>query len=93
MKHPFNTPQASRVKPLGANQTEVVHGSGMIVLYSYETPVCVRHHGEEYYTTAKYSRTTSKHINAWKSEDAKPVTQQELEAILAYGVTATASLH
>ena len=62
-----------KLKSLGANQTELILNDGSQILFSYETPVCVRteamHYGQMQtrvcVTTEKYSRTTSKHINKW----------------------------
>ena len=55
------------IKPIGANQTEVTLANGSIVLFSYETPVaCYSNDDGKYYkTNMKWSKTTSKHINAW----------------------------
>lgn len=60
------------IKNIGSNQTEVTI-NGMIILYSYSTPVAVyasninelgiqRGH---YKSSKKHSKTTSKHINQW----------------------------
>ena len=49
---------------IGSNQTELNIANG-VVLFSYNTPVAARIDGTYYVTEQKYSRTTSKHINAW----------------------------
>ena len=52
------------IKPIGSNQTEL-HINGATILFSYETPVAAWIDGQYYKTEQKWSRTTSKHINAW----------------------------
>lgn len=52
------------LNPIGSNQTEL-SANGMIVLFSYQTPVASYIDGIYYRTEQKYSKTTSKHINAW----------------------------
>jgi hypothetical protein len=76
-----------QLKKLGNNETQVTQPNGYLVLYSYNTPVCVRHLSshQEWYTTKKWSSTTSKHINKWKSDTAIAVTQETLEKIIAVG--------
>ena len=55
-----------KLKQLGANRTELTLLSGVIVLYSYSTPVSVYVPGLGYLRTDKsYSRTTAKHITQW----------------------------
>lgn len=51
-----------RLKPQGANQTEITLADGTVILFSYETPVACIKGGALYYTDVTYSRTTSKHI-------------------------------
>lgn len=52
-----------KLKPQGANQTELTLADGTTVLFSYQTPVACHIPGEGYYRTAQsWSRTTSKHI-------------------------------
>jgi hypothetical protein len=58
-----------QIKPIGPNQTEL-HFSGGVVLFSYQTPVAFRSNEGitrhlYYKTSKKWSKTTSKHINAW----------------------------
>lgn len=51
--------------PRGANCNEVVLGNRS-VLFSYKTPVAVHIEGVGYFKTEKkWSRTTSRHINAF----------------------------
>ena len=73
------------IKPIGANQTEVTLANGSIVLFSYETPVaCYSNDDGKYYkTNMKWSKTTSKHINAWlEGVIAASVSQSELNDII-----------
>jgi len=76
------------LKKLGNNETQVSQ-NGYLILYSYNTPVAVRHHanGQEWKTSKKWSVTTSKHINKWCSKNAVFVTQETLEAIIREGYT------
>ena len=54
-----------KLTPIGSNQTEIEHLSGLTVLFSYSTPVAVFVPGKgALCTTRKYSKTTSRHINA-----------------------------
>jgi len=57
-----------KLKQLGANVAEVYMG-GVVVLFSYETPVAVYLEGGIgggwYVTGKKWSRTTSKHVKLW----------------------------
>lgn len=65
--------QIMNIKPIGSNQTELVNGNTKI-LFSYQTPVAAINLTPEFHaehgsscikTSKKWSRTTSKHINAW----------------------------
>ena len=57
-----------RINNLGANKTEVSHNDGLVVFYSYKTPVAALLPSGRYVKTSeKFSRTTSKHINEWLS--------------------------
>jgi hypothetical protein len=50
--------------PVGSNQTEITRKDGVIVLYSYSTPVAAFVPGKgALCTTQKYSKTTSRHVN------------------------------
>jgi hypothetical protein len=57
-----------KLKPLGANRTEITLADGTVVLFSYQTPVAAFIPGRGYFRTEKHhSRTTSKHIGQWLS--------------------------
>ena len=47
------------------NQTELSLSDGTKVLISYETPVAAYRGGEWYYSSKKWSATTTKHVKAW----------------------------
>lgn len=47
------------------NQTELSLDNGVVVFFSYSTPVCVDTGVEILQTSTRYSVTTSKHINQW----------------------------
>lgn len=52
-----------KLKPQGANQTELELTDGTTVLFSYQTPVACYIPGEGCYRTeVNHSRTTQKHI-------------------------------
>lgn len=52
--------------PIAANQTEIEIGKGIVVFFSYGTPVAAFVPGAGYVrSNHKWSRTTSKHINQW----------------------------
>lgn len=74
-----------KVKPLGANKTELHLPSGAVVLFSYETPVAAQlAEGGFVKTSTKWSRTTSKHITQWlDGATAREVPQTQLDAITA----------
>ena len=70
-----------RIIRLGSNQVEIrlpnarietphMVAQGACVLVSYETPVAARIEGGLFYRTEKkFSRTTSRHITNWLSEN------------------------
>jgi len=52
--------------PIAANQTQLEIGTGVVVFFSYRTPVAAFIPGTGYLrSNHKWSRTTSKHINQW----------------------------
>lgn len=71
-------------KPVGPNQTEL-HKSGMVVFFSYETPVAAMLPSGRYIRSEqKYSRTTTKHVNQWLQgvTSAETVPQAQIDALL-----------
>lgn len=55
-----------KLTPLAANQTEIEIAKGVVVFFSYKTPVAAFIPGAGYMrSNYKWSRTTSKHINQW----------------------------
>ena len=70
------------LKVIGSNQTEVQVGLTKI-LFSYNTPVAAMMDDGSYIRTDKqWSRTTSKHINAWlNGATAKSVEQSILDSL------------
>ncbi len=78
-----------KLESLGANQTEV-EIKNTLVLFSYKTPVAVRHgDGTFSKTSKKWSVTTSRHINSWlrsfglDPEKVLTVSQEYLDALTA----------
>lgn len=82
-----------KLKQIGSNQTEVQHQqkvnggvATVAVLYSYETPVAYTVTWPDGGSVARktnkfYSRTTSKHINAWLPSNHMEVDQAEVDKI------------
>ena len=54
-----------KLKPIGSNQTELQLGNGVLILFSYQTPVAAKINGEFYKTEQRFSVTTTKHVNNW----------------------------
>ena len=52
------------LKVIGSNQTELNIG-GLVIFFSYNTPVVACVDGKFYRTEKKWSNTTSKHINRY----------------------------
>lgn len=78
------------------NANEIIFNTGNTVLFSYETPVAVSladkvtvinpdgvelHYVGVYKTNAKFSKTTSRHINEW-TNTTKVLPQDELERLV-----------
>jgi hypothetical protein len=62
------------ITPIGSNQTEL-RTANATVLFSYQTPVAACVGGTFYRTEQHYSKTTSRHINAWldgRKAETKP---------------------
>ena len=74
-----------KLKVIAANQTELHLNDGLIVFFSYSTPVAARTAGGGYVrTSTKWSTTTTRHINKWLDGiTAYEVTQEWLELILS----------
>jgi hypothetical protein len=73
------------LKPLGANMTEVITEKYR-VLFSYRTPVAYvdRSNNHWYKTIARWSNTTTRHINKWNDtiNIYMPVEQETLNNLL-----------
>jgi hypothetical protein len=61
--------------------TEVELGQSTI-LFSYQTPVAIQCPEGSFKTSTHYSRTTSKHINAWGAKTWSEIEQEELEKLI-----------
>lgn len=72
-----------KLKPLGANRTELTLPTGAVVFFSYSTPVAAQLAQGGFVRTDKhYSVTTSRHINQWlEGANARTVPQAEIDAI------------
>jgi len=72
-----------KVKPIGSNQTELHLDDGVMVLFSYETPVAAYLPKEGYVKTGtKYSTTTTRHINKWTGKVGSTVDQTFLNDLV-----------
>ena len=69
------------IKHIGANQTELSINSVGTILFSYDTPVAAKTPEGTFKTSKKFSKTTSKHINAWASYDGEK-DQEYFEELL-----------
>ncbi len=76
------------LRKLGSNQTEIeftspYHGR-VKLLFSYNTPVALEYPDKTAHRTkTKYSKTTTRHINAWMfdKKEAEPVEQCYLSTL------------
>ncbi len=74
-----------KLNPIAANQTEVELSSGVMVFFSYKTPVAAHIPGRGYVRTGKtFSQTTSRHINQWLAGAGlvTVVPQSEIEGLV-----------
>ena len=73
--------------PIASNQTELEIGNGVLVFFSYKTPVAAFIPGQGYIRTSeKWSRTTSKHINKWLRGYASTDVDQSVLDTLVGGI-------
>ena len=74
-----------RLKKIGSNQTELSK-NGLVVLFSYETPVAALLPSGRYIKTGiKYSTTTTKHVNSWLQgvlSDVETVEQSVINGLI-----------
>lgn len=66
-----------KLRIVGRNQTEIRIGEKLL-FFSYDTLVAVYKDGYCYRTDAKYSKTTTKHLNDWCPSTCILVTPEEL---------------
>ena len=70
-----------KLTPIAPNQTETLSAAGTIKFYSYATPVAAMLPSGRYVRSkAKYSVTTTKHVNKWL-KDINNVELVDLEFI------------
>ena len=63
-----------KLQPIASNQTQLTLACGTRIFFSYQTPVAAYVIGQGFMRTEQYySKTTSKHINAWLG-GAKAIT-------------------
>ena len=69
-----------KLRPVGANQTELTI-KGIIILFSYQTPVAVIGIGGNYKTDKWFSETTARHINSFFKglETPKEISHRMIE--------------
>jgi hypothetical protein len=71
-----------QLRNIGSNQAVLCLADGVVILFSYNTPVAALIPGNGYVQTSrKFSRTTSKHINSWAGKDAAVMDHAELRAL------------
>ena len=80
-----------KVTPIAPNQTEVELTDGTCVLFSYKTPVAALVPGRGWVrTSAKYSSTTTKHVNRWlfnnvgRTDCVPSVPQEEIDELVNF---------
>jgi hypothetical protein len=78
-----------RVKQVTTTSTEVSLADGTEVLFSYSTPVAALVPGKGWIRTEQfYSKTTSKHVNAWLRTNCggtvQTVPQWDLDQLVAF---------
>jgi hypothetical protein len=69
--------------PIKANMTELDLGNRTRVLFSYRTPVAAFVDGVYRCTSKKWSRTTSRHINAWHDHYTYVDSQEFFDNLIA----------
>lgn len=76
-----------KINPVGSNQTEVEKRKGIIILFSYQTPVAAFVPGKGgLCSRKKYSRTTSSHVSSAISRwgcSRVDVDQSEIDKLAA----------
>ena len=71
-----------RINKVGSNMTELVRSSGVIVLFSYSTPVAALLPSGQYVKTdRKYSVTTTKHVNKWVGGNVESKSQDYINEL------------
>jgi hypothetical protein len=78
-----------KVQQVTTTSTQVSLADGTEVLYSYSTPVAALVPGKGWMRTEQfYSKTTSKHINAWLQKNCggtvQTVPQWEVDQLVAF---------
>ena len=74
-----------KLENFGSNQTLVKLTNDKELFYSYKTIVSAKLKNKYYYTSFKYGKTTTRHINNYlkdKKEDAIKVSQDFLDNLL-----------
>ena len=66
------------IKNIAPNQTELHTNDGLVIFFSYDTPVAAfNHNGDFVRTSTKYSATSTKHINRWLAGHKHSEVSQE----------------
>ena len=76
------------LKQIGSNQTELSLNNGNSIFFSYETPVAGYSDDIGFFRTATYySKTTSRHINAYLGDvEASEVPDQYFVDLVKFAV-------
>lgn len=71
-----------KINKVGSNMTELVRTSGVVVLFSYSTPVAALLPSGQYVKTdQKYSVTTTKHVNKWVGGNVESRPQSYIDEL------------
>ena len=83
-----------KLRQIASNMTELSFDEGTRILFSYQTPVAGRHSDTFFKTATKYSRTTSRHIKKyfsdefdWDSDSVVEYRQESIDSILNDKIT------
>lgn len=73
-----------KINNVKTNVTELFTNDGVVIMFSYNTPVAAQLSGGGFVKTDEYySRTTSKHINQWLNGiDAESVSQDFIDNLV-----------
>ena len=84
MRYNDNMMNQMKLTRISNNVTVLALPEGVEVLFSYDTPIAAFVPGQGYMiTSTKYSKTTTKHGNAWGSKVKTIVPQSMLDQLMS----------